>query len=967
MMIYVVQKYLKYTKPNTVMRFFLLFFIVLNTSAFSQISENWSDNDFSTPPVWSGDLNKFIILTSEQKLKLNAEAVTSDAFLSSSSEAINNASWEFTVHLDFNPSSSNYVKVFLTSNQANFDDNIEGYYVMIGNTEDEVSLWKRNNGSNKEIIDGIDKILNSSANSVSVKVIRDDSGNWQLFTKQESENYTTQGEVFDDDFIHSSFFGIYCKYTSTRSNKISFGPITVSGSGYVDNDKPSVLIHQFIAGNQFSITFNENINPASVLKSNFEIAPNSINPDDISINSNSVDIYFNEYLKDTSLGQLKVKNIEDESGNTINDTTLNYSFKRIKLTKHKVINENSIQLTFSKNIDESVTILNPITGDINLGYPTILNDTTLILISDTQFEPDLNYQLSISGIKAEFGDIIKDTTITIVYRKPERYDLIFSEFMPDPTPNVGLFNSEYIEIYNREEYAINLEGMQLIINNKESILPEYLLLPNSYVVITNQNNLESWPNNIPLIGVKSLPALTNSSGILILYHTNGLVCDVISYPLNLSDDGFKSDGGWSFERIDSNNHQPDNNWAYSVNLDGGTPGNNNSVIDSNPDTHAPFVRFVSYIDPKNFQLVFNESLSQTESFDVSTIEIQGANISDISVEPVFLNSIKISLAEDLPVKQIFNAKFNSNIVDFAGNDLFNWHSLRLGVPEEIDSLDICINEILFNPAPDGIDFVELFNKSDKIINRSDIYLSSITDLVLDKLNQADDKNQLLFPGDYLVVTEDSMILLNNYPSINSELINQADLPSLNDDEGNIAIAKNNGKIVDYIEYTDDIHFELLRDKEGVSLERINPNATSNNAHNWHSASKSSGYATPSFQNSQYSNSSTNIENNSWLKLDKEEFSPNADGFDDFVQINYNLSEPGWSGSITIYNRYGQAIKQIADNELLNQQGFFNWDGTTDNHEKAAIGIYIIYADFFSSNGKTKQEKTTVVLTAGGNK
>ncbi len=949
------------------MRSFFLFFFLTSLNISAQFVENWQDSEFATAPIWQGDISRYKINTSDQQLNLDAIAESSSAFITTPSTSINNANWEFSVKMEFNPSSSNYVKIFLTANQSAYNDDIEGYYVMVGNTQDEVSLWRRTAGTNTKIIDGTDKILDSSPANVSVLVKRDDIGNWQLFSKLETESYKLEGEANDVTINNSSFFGIYCKYSATRSKKISFGPITVSGSEFIDTAKPKVISHQLIAGNQFSISFSKNINPLSVSINDFDILGQSIHPNSVSFDAALLHIKFEDYLNDTEEGILNIKNIKDEYENILQDTSLHYSFKRIKLIKAKVNTDNRIQLIFNKNLNPVTINSASIVSEFNFGAPILINDSSIQLTSEKSITPDLTHQLTVSGVESDFGDMIKDSTFSIIYQKPERYDIVFTELMPDPTPNIELFDTEYIEIYNRRDYAVNLEGMIIDVNGKQSILKSYELQAHSHVVLINQNKLMQWPSNMSVLGINNLSALSNSAGTIILYHPNSLVSDVIQYPLNLDETSFKYEGGWSFERIDYNNHQQDTNWAYSNNLDGGTPGGaENSVLETNPDVIPPYVKYISFIDSSNFEFIFSEPLKDINNINSLSIEVEGTSIANIIIDSIFHNRLRVSFTDKLPASQTFKAHFTSPIIDYANNTLDNQHSLRFGVPEPIDSFDICINELLFNPVPEGVDFVELYNRSNKILNKTDIFISSLTDMIPDELENIDGKQQLFFPNDYVVITEDLKKFLIQYPTANKELINAFDLPSLKDDEGNIAITKNTGEIIDYFAYNDDMHFELLRDDEGVSLERIKPNTKTNTPHNWHSASKQSGYATPTQKNSQFIEPNIK-EPNKWINLNKPEFSPNADGTDDFLIINYILGEPGWSGTITIFNRYGQRIKILADNELLGTKGFFTWDGITDNNKKASMGIYVIFADLFSAKGEKKQKKMTAVVTAGAMK
>lgn len=965
MMIIIIQKYRIYNELNTMNRLFLLI-LIFPTITYGQITEKWIDNDFSTDPIWYGSISKFAIQPESESLLLNAPKETSDAYIFTQNNSINNATWQFSVRMEFNPSSSNYALIFLTSNQAEYNENTEGYYVMIGGSSDEISLWKRIGNQNTEIIDGTDGTVNLSSFGVSINVRRDSLGNWKLYSQIDNEDSKLEGEAFDNELKSSNYFGIYCKYTSTRSTKFSFGPITIIGDAFIDTEKPKIISHQLIVGNQLNFQFNESLDSSFVTINNFTVLPQNIHPEYVVLKNNETNIYFKNYLPDSDLGQIKITGITDISGNITNDTTLEYNFKRIKLHEIKINSQNGIQFSFSKKLstsDISMFSIKEKEDRIFFNKPDFLNDSTLNMHPTTNFKDDIKYELIFSNIKAEFGDIIADTIATITYKKPQRYDIVISEIMIDPSPSIGLPDAEYIELYNRCNYPINLENWVITINDKENILPSYSIKENDYIILTNQKEMEFWDTEIPIVGIKNMTTLTNSSGTITLYNSNSQVCDVLRYPFSFIEDNFKADGGWSFERIDNNNLQAFNNWSYSENTNGGTPGIQNSTHANNPDSAAPFVTHISFIDNNTYEFSFSETIDTLGFINNSCIKIKNSDISEIKVEPIFMDKIQITLSINLEQKTIYKGEFITIPKDFAGNSLINQHSLRLGIPEEPDSFDICINEIMFNPSYEGTDFVEIYNRSNKILNRSNLYLSSVTSLIPDKLISVNDKNQLFFPNEYIVVSEDTSKLIDPSQGMMKELLNESSLPSLNDDEGNIAITKNTGEFLDYFEYTDDMHFELLRDKEGVSLERINPNAPTSQSNNWHSASSSSGYSTPARKNSQFS-SLIIPENNTWIWLEKKEFSPNSDGNDDFLQVNYLLQKPGWSGTIIVFDRYGKQVKLLCNNELLATNGFYIWDGTTDNHTKASMGIYLVFAEFFSANGEIKKDKIVAVLTAG---
>src|SRR5690606_34591948 len=104
------------------------------------------------------------------------------AYLSIPSEAIENATWEFFVKLTFNPSSTNYTRIFLTSDQQNLSGILNGYFVMIGGTADEVSLYRQSGSVTTKIIDGKDGRTDTALVMLKLKVTRSETGDWQLFS-----------------------------------------------------------------------------------------------------------------------------------------------------------------------------------------------------------------------------------------------------------------------------------------------------------------------------------------------------------------------------------------------------------------------------------------------------------------------------------------------------------------------------------------------------------------------------------------------------------------------------------------------------------------------------------------------------------------------------------------------------------------------------------------------------------------
>ncbi len=158
-----------------------------------------------------------------------------------------------------------------------------------------------------------------------------------------------------------------------------------------------------------------------------------------------------------------------------------------------------------------------------------------------------------------------------------------------------------------------------------------------------------------------------------------------------------------------------------------------------------------------------------------------------------------------------------------------------------------------------------------------------------------------------------------------------------------------------------MHNALIKDPKGVSLERSNFARPTNEPGNFRSAASAVGYATPGYKNSQLLDANENL--NEEIGLLSKTFSPDNDGFEDALQVNYHFNEPGMIANVTIYNDKGTLIRRLAKNATLTTEGTFTWDGMTETAQPAAVGVYIIYVEVFSLNGKSKKYKKACVLAA----
>jgi hypothetical protein len=282
-------------------------------------------------------------------------------------------------------------------------------------------------------------------------------------------------------------------------------------------------------------------------------------------------------------------------------------------------------------------------------------------------------------------------------------------------------------------------------------------------------------------------------------------------------------------------------------------------------------------------------------------------------------------------------------------------------PVIINPGDILINEVLFNPFPDGNDYVEIYNNSNQQIPTNQLYLASRDkNLELTQIYSLSSKRFLFQPESYLVLTKDTNGV---FPFFNIKcplcFLQMNKFPSFNNDKDYVVLLDAEMQIIDEFHYSDKLHAPLLADEEGVSLERNSFTTATNNITNWHSASTESGYGTPGYQNSQFQKEDIS---EPIVTFEPESFSPNSDGYNDEYKINCQLEKPGYYINISIFDAAGRFVIQLAKNEILGAVGEYNWNGRDETGQHQNFGAYVVVVEIFDLHGKIYRYKDGVVLT-----
>jgi hypothetical protein len=632
---------------------------------------------------------------------------------------------------------------------------------------------------------------------------------------------------------------------------------------------------------------------------------------------------------------------------------------------------NVMEVFFSETLDSTnLANLNAYSINNGIGNPTSVLLTppyfnSVKLTFPVTFSANVLYTMSFSGVASDCaGNSLSNASADFYLGVVQPYEVVINEIMCDPDPAVALAPVEYIELHNKKDVPVSLNGFSISIGSSNNSLSCVTIPAKGFLLIVPENTNISDDDFRTAYKLNGFSSLSNTGGTISLADQFGKIISSVTYAFDWYNNSAKEDGGWSLEQIDPLNPcGGKNNWAASKDVRGGTPGKANSILGSNPDQKLPSVWRVGIIDAQNIKLHFTEPLQVISMLNLSTYNIDNSIGQPIAVVPQIpdYSTILLQLGQPLQKGVVYSISVTNSVKDCAGNLLSETNTAKFGLPDSIVAGDLVINEVLFNPKEGGSDYVEIYNKSGKVLELNGLRLSNI-DADNGQITNADPvvgESYLLLPYGYFAISEDIEAVKLQYYSPNPQgFVVAESLPSMSTTAGSVALSTRSGDILDQLVYTDDMHFPLIIDQKGVSLERINPLRPSDDVENWNSASQASGFGTPAYRNSQ------NVElpeGNDQFNFSSEIFSPDNDGFQDVLQVSYLFTEPGNVLTVRVMDARGRLVKTLLNNYLAGTSGTFSWDGINEDNVKGEIGIYVLLLEYFRADGKTVKTKRSFVL------
>lgn len=499
----------------------------------------------------------------------------------------------------------------------------------------------------------------------------------------------------------------------------------------------------------------------------------------------------------------------------------------------KIINlgrENSsnalIKIYYDRNKD-SVFSINELvsTQNINSISPNDSIEASLnifeFLEGNNYYKVDLELDNDQFEFNNEFYFEIKGVELTLF-----RNDLLINEIMFAPSSD----EPEWIEIYNYSNEQKNINGIKIADGNSSNrILDSNISInPNEYFIIAKDSSIYLKHEIDSKIIISSFPSLNNGGDKVILLDSLERVLDSLEYKSSWDLIPTKS-----LERIDFEVPSTDStNWISSKALIGSTPGKTNSNAVKEFDIELSRIFFEPQFPLEGeeieiFVVMKNVGKSAADFSVTLNIDFNLDSLSDENYDR--LDNLLLSEDDSIQIK--FNRNYTVTTTEVLliaeieyseDEDSLNNRKIISAAPG-YQPHSIVINEIMNYPQTGDVEWIELYNRTNKKIDLKDWIVSDLIASPVEKI--ITEKSFLIKADDFAIIAKDSSIF-NQYELDKEKIIISA-FANLNNDEDGVIIKDRFGKTIDSIWYK-----STWQISKGYSIERVDHNNLVNDSTNW---------------------------------------------------------------------------------------------------------------------------------------
>jgi hypothetical protein len=170
-----------------------------------------------------------------------------------------------------------------------------------------------------------------------------------------------------------------------------------------------------------------------------------------------------------------------------------------------------------------------------------------------------------------------------------------------------------------------------------------------------------------------------------------------------------------------------------------------------------------------------------------------------------------------------------------------------------------------------------------------------------------------------------------------------------------------GVVVDQMAFSPEMHYPLLKETKGVSLERVSWSVPSSLPDNWHSAAEAVRFGTPGYENSMKARVEASV--GQPLTIVPEVFSPDGDGFDDLCVVRDAFDSGEGTLNAYVFNTDGQMVRHLVKGELVGKEGSFVWNGLDRRGNRVPLGMYVLVVEVFDLEGTVRRYRHAVAVAS----
>lgn len=531
------------------------------------------------------------------------------------------------------------------------------------------------------------------------------------------------------------------------------------------------------------------------------------------------------------------------------------------------------------------------------------------------------------------------------------YDrLLITELMADPSPSVGLPVAEYLELYNYSPEPVSLQGWKLQVGKRLLDLPRLVLQPGAYLLLTEPEALPHYPMATAVAALSPWPGLANEGGELALWDAQGQQHSPLTYDDKHYGAG-KKDGGYALEVADIPAYcMGIAVWQASPHPSGGTPGQPNLARLQQDWQKMPLISSLRFADSLSLEAELLIPLRETAGSRWRLSPGLQATLEPFP--PTGGRLLRWRLASPAPKGYTYTLLLEG--MESCTGMPVPPQQAKVHLPMPVRGELLLLSELMFDPRPPAGDYVELYNASEYPMLLQGWQLRN---------QEGTTRNipELLLPARrWALLCEQPERLKEQFPALPDSACWRMDLPSFPQAGGHVELLSPQQQVAEILEYTPNMHHPLLRDTQGISLERASYQRPDGQADNWRSAVGIAVGGTPGAANSQQSEGGT-ASAKGCFSCSPQALSVDMDGRGDAIELQWRCSGLATALHALVVDPYGQQVFALAQGQPFRGGETLRWQGQDAQGRRVPLGHYALWLRWQDEQGGWHEDLLPVAV------